>query len=591
MAGERKGKAYETLVMMSLLELKRQGKLKGKVFWNVTPNGMSIEPDFTIGVNANYPDVILLITHSGAAGNSHMKFWRNMGELAEAKTLLPLQPRVYSVAFDSIIKSDLKLLQSASFDGQLIVGDLAYGAHLQKWVDENASKLPKNKNEAVSFIADLLQRSDKPSVVRAFMGNLTADIFTLIQQSRPDLDQLWQMERVRAAGRAPEAKKTFVRRGLSKLLIFEEVDLALRLYTKIHVENKEVPQYIYDLNLARKSIRGAIPNDPEIQNVVELLDADTLKSIVTSTPPPAISAWLLILRNAAHLKHIGEYLVSNYDRLCDPTFLARNLNELRHNPWALVDRKSAPMNWPPHTVWLFDYLMDLFKTASGSPNGYGYAQLAREAAKIPGMPPATNRLYRIVLPDWLHRKGNEILLNTQLHSIALVLSNKLHKLGLKRVETLAEKLPGQLVASIIEAKLVTYRGFDPLYMLISSRIKGRLTQLRSAFADYCGLKGQAAKVPVYSIGSTIIDWQSVSDAGRDHKKKELCGRAVAIRYTWDESKNRFIKRPGLKNLFLVVDGTWRQEDLNSLALAGWDRIFYPDEIEDLVSAIERKGSN
>jgi hypothetical protein len=35
-----------------------------------------------------------------------------------------------------------------------------------------------------------------------------------------------------------------------------------------------------------------------------------------------------------------------------------------------------------------------------------------------------------------------------------------------------------------------------------------------------------------------------------------------------------------------VDGTWKQSDLEALSRAGWDEIFYPDEIEKVVAAIE-----
>src|SRR5438105_11464609 len=88
MAGERKGKTYEALVMVALEELKRRGKLHGEIFWNQKPAAMTIEPDLTIGEDPNEPSIVLLITHSGIAANSNMKFWRNLAELVEAKTVL-----------------------------------------------------------------------------------------------------------------------------------------------------------------------------------------------------------------------------------------------------------------------------------------------------------------------------------------------------------------------------------------------------------------------------------------------------------------------------------------------------------------------
>jgi hypothetical protein len=96
-AGEQKGKTYEALVMVVLQELHRQKKLSGNIFWNKTPSAMTIEPDFTIGPDVDHPSIVFLVTHSGSAGDSHKKFWRNMGELAEAKLFLDTLPSVYSI--------------------------------------------------------------------------------------------------------------------------------------------------------------------------------------------------------------------------------------------------------------------------------------------------------------------------------------------------------------------------------------------------------------------------------------------------------------------------------------------------------------
>jgi len=38
-------------------------------------------------------------------------------------------------------------------------------------------------------------------------------------------------------------------------------------------------------------------------------------------------------------------------------------------------------------------------------------------------------------------------------------------------------------------------------------------------------------------------------------------------------------------LILLLDGTWRQKDIDALVSAGWDEIYYPDEIDKLKEAI------
>ncbi len=144
----------------------------------------------------------------------------------------------------------------------------------------------------------------------------------------------------------------------------------------------------------------------------------------------------------------------------------------------------------------------------------------------------------------------------------------------------------RVVQTNLEQKVVTYRDFQPVRDLVMSACPtARLIRIKSCFGEAAGLSGLASDTTVLKAEQTLINWQSCSDAGRDHKKKELCGRAVALRYSWDAKPREFTPRPGVKKLILVVDGTWRQPDLDALIRAGWDEIFYPDEMEKLVDAI------
>jgi hypothetical protein len=58
-----------------------------------------------------------------------------------------------------------------------------------------------------------------------------------------------------------------------------------------------------------------------------------------------------------------------------------------------------------------------------------------------------------------------------------------------------------------------------------------------------------------------------------------------MRYRWDNNKKAFGHRLGVSRLFLVLDGSWTDGDLAALLRAGWDTIFYPDEMDKLVKAI------
>ncbi len=85
------------------------------------------------------------------------------------------------------------------------------------------------------------------------------------------------------------------------------------------------------------------------------------------------------------------------------------------------------------------------------------------------------------------------------------------------------------------------------------------------------------------IKHTFVNWQSAYGSHTNDKKKELCGRAIGLRYHWNGKA--FVPRPGVQKMILVLDGTWKQADLNALLRAGWDEIYYPDEMDQLAKAI------
>jgi hypothetical protein len=588
MAGEQKGKAYEAFTKAALEKLRRKGVFQGDIFWDDKPEGMTIVPDFIIGVTKEAPIFNLLVSHGGSAKESNRKYWRNCGELVECKLYLKTIPKVVSIFFDAVIKADIKKLGAATFDGELFVGDLKYGGQIQEWLESNLERFPKDKNAKTEF---LIQEAQSNKELGNLINLFTADLELLLKATAPiQLEQVWAMERRRSPGRAPRARDTFVRRGLSKLLIFEDLDVGLRLYTGKKVKPGEIPDYAFELGLASKAVGRVNPSDDEITNAVNLLGETTVRHLIGKTPFAKIEGWLSTLRNAAHLRFMGEYVASNFNKLKDARTLKGLLKELHGNPSALV-HQNLPSGWPPTQVWLLEYLVAMVRESKGGANSYGYAQLGRDvkdAGYTARMGSGNPRIWvgGFILSDWVHRTGEEELDDDDLLGISSVLSAKLKALDLNDVFRIKKTLPAALARNIMEAKLCTYRGFDPLTWLVKGACKtARAVQLRSCFAESAGMTGQVSQTHALVAQNTLINLQSASDAGRDHKKKELCGRAVALRYGWDASRQIFIPRPGIKKLFLVVDGTWRREDLLSLARAGWDEIFYPDEMDKLAAAI------
>jgi hypothetical protein len=584
MAGERKGKTYEAFVHLALGSLASRGDLAGTVYWNETPQGMTIDPDFTIGKSVDSPTTLLLVSHGGSTKESNRKYWRNVGELCEAKVRLKTQPRVYTVVFDAVIKDDIKKLEQSSFDGCLVVADRPYGAELLRWVEDHQESLPGNGVKKAEAIAKMIADGRK-SHPGPLLKQLSADIRKLLGGFRKELGALWTMERSRTAGRLPKARRTFVRRGLGKLLVFESVDLAFRLYSGKAVPLAEVPGYVFDLGLATRSIAGAKGADEEIRNAIALLGEQAIRPILRSAPHAEMAAWLTSLRNINHLVAIGAYVVDEFASLCDPAELARRLFALHSDPHALIVGARVPAAWPPGTVWLLEYLVELLKHEGGSATSFGYARLAQEAAKLDRMPAAGDRAYRIVLPDWIHRRGREKMMPDFIRGIAKVIAGHLSAIGLGRAKQAASSIASEIQNHILETKLLQYRGFDPLESLIVAAIGGGTEErIQGCFAELAELSGQAGQTQLFRKSKTLVNWQFASDEGKSHKKKELCGRAVSLRYAWSGSRRSFEPREGVDRLLLVVDGTWNQEDLDALSRAGWD-IFYPDEMGELLKAV------
>ncbi len=610
MAGERKGITYEAIVMIALDELAKKGELPGRVFWNEKPDGMTIEPDLTAGPDKDHPTHVFLVTHSGAAGNSHMKFWRNIGELVECKVRLPRPARTYSLVFDSVIKEDLKALQSAAFDGQVILGDTAKGRLLQQWVDRHQASLPKDKFDKVNAIRKAMRDRSATDCPRPLINDLVARLRRLVRTERTSLDTLWSMERARPIGVVPTARDTFLRRGVGKLLLLEhadDVEPSGQLKPSVPPAHVEA---LKTMGIATESISGPRVVDPQMLWAVRHLPTNTLAQLHEARSLDRVEEWVDTLLGLPSVSDQLQYLAKHWGDLTTGPGLFRHLQTCHRNP-----HKLCPAAAPPNSkrVWLFHLVVEWIKLAGGSRTAFGLAVLVNDLDTLKSDPVHRATVEAILgrQPTWLAKHTLGLGL-TDWHSaasrqtfafsdddlarVADVLARRLAECSRPEPKKDAPRLTEALVQTVLEAKLLTYRNFKPFEGLLGEALAGAglkgviLPALRSCFAEAASSAGatldpRSSGTTVMRVNSTFINWQSASDQGRDHKKKELCGRAPALRYSWDASANAFTRRPGVDKLILIVDGTWRQEDLDALVNAGWDEIFYPDEMDELVKAI------
>ena len=190
MASERYGRAFEALVVCAARQPDRKGP-KGEVRWNEAIPGQSVMPDVWISGLNGAPRVLFLVTHSGAPSASEKKFWRNVGELAEAKLLLSPPPITISVLFDNAIKESLGELELRLFDVYLAVPSL--DAQHADVLSSVAEKVASGQSHPSDFPDLIAAQARGDARIRRSLDWLAELLFTSIASLETSANtQLWE---------------------------------------------------------------------------------------------------------------------------------------------------------------------------------------------------------------------------------------------------------------------------------------------------------------------------------------------------------------------------------------------------------------
>ena len=352
MAGERIGILNEAIVFTALKRL----DFGRKVFWNAKPDRFSVEPDFTIGPSVSEPEIQILVTHSGSAKNSNMKFWRNIAELSEAKIRLPSPPRVFSIFFASHFYRDLLTVTEAAFDGQLLIDRQSYGEALTDWIHESGRTLPAEALEKQSEIERI--QAEDPTLDQ-LVQKLATDLRDLLTSHNASLDPLWHLERKRPKTSAPVARETFVRRGLAKLLAFPDVEKALQLYRGKPFFADTFPDFVYKLGFVARGIShhfgtAALPSDSELENAVSLLHPEEILTIAQNPGSSGFTNQLTKIRGLATFPHLCKFVQRHRSRLTKFEGMLETLESQHSKPTAGIRIPKSEAK--PTNVWIFDVI-------------------------------------------------------------------------------------------------------------------------------------------------------------------------------------------------------------------------------------------
>lgn len=588
MANEARGILFETITHAALQKAAVKAEIRGEVLWNQKPSGMSIRPDFTIGTDKDHPSHLILVTATGAPRNSEMKAWRNLGEMQEVKAQLPTPPTVVSLHYKSGVKRGLSAATQHLYDAVIYVEERSYYQPLTQWVQSNL----RNAGRAHRDRLTLLQAAvEEDSRLAGSIEALVADLTEALKQCNKDLEPLWELMREDFLEQHPavQARKTSVRRGLGKLLVLESHVREL-VYTTFSgaalIPTQELPSYVFDLGFFRKTIAGARLYDSEIVAVVNLLGPETCETLLRRAPE-AMQPWVNVLRQLGNVSEFLAFIADEYDQIADPDGLYVLLSDCQSDPALFAEEHGIEYTGQLSHNWLFTVLMDTIKASTGKQTGFGYAQLAVEMGRSEDITSGY-----ITIADWANRVPGTDLPSHVLRGVATVLATRIGGIGESQLPRLRSKLIEVTQRSFLEARIIPYRNFEVLLWLLEAELQRQevtyipKTSYEGWINEYSGVGRRVATTPFVRVGSSLIHWKTVSDAGKSHKKKELAARARAIRYEYNVERDTFIRREGVNQLVLIVDGTFGDEDLEVLVASGWDIIIYPDDIPELVANLK-----
>jgi hypothetical protein len=288
----------------------------------------------------------------------------------------------------------------------------------------------------------------------------------------------------------------------------------------------------------------------------------------------------LPLRAADNIDVYSQFVVDQFEKLIISEMMKEFLEKCYHDPVSILP-DDVDLDVEPRDVWLFVYCMTLEKALQGKVVAYGLSNLAADT----GYPKIGAGGF--VIPPFLHRQ--KPLPSDMLTAIAKVFSDKLKSIGKSKLGSSDFKMA--MKGMLIQRQryvLSTYRNFDPLAWLIEEVLKDAgLTVKRVTVPTFLKERAEASSATsvFLQVGKdTLIYSQSVTEAGRIHKIKELSARFRATKLKWDGKS--FSERPSAKNMYFVADGEWRSQDLEMFLRSGIDAVYFPDEIDKLAKAIK-----
>ncbi|GLI06717.1 hypothetical protein YDYSG_27470 [Paenibacillus tyrfis] len=575
MADEVLGNIYEVVTLVAIKYYTDVIKENETLFWNESPNGVSVIPDITIGYDKDKPRVLFLVSHTNAESASQKKFWRNIGEFVEARNALGKNIFIGNIMFDSGQKRQLSYVSKKLFDGFIELEDKKYGGSLISICQEITKIIIKNKidiADRIEYIHRLIiSNNEMIEVIKEYAGDLEK-LTTHSLVSKRWFDVYNNILQKKDESRTPSVMVTSVRRGLGRLLPIESESQLRDIINAAKMEKPiEVPEYFKMCKLVDHRTHGFIISDREILDLINLLSVEEILEYWKLSRNSSIA-----LKNTCHLINstknftlFHKFVLEHFDRLSTNEGLVMALEECFYHPNRFLGDHISLEN-----AWLFDYIMTIIKAHSGKQQGYGYTPLAKESGLLV---PGKRSILDFVLPKYISRES--LPAKYILSGISNALINKLKKIGATWLANNSSNVSEFYLRGLFEDKIYKMASFDPLKLIIETNLTStfeyfsRFPTLLTEFTN-----GGVATTGIILSKSTAIIWQSASKGHCNDKMKELMGRIAMLKVKLDSTGDEYIAQPKFKKILLVIDGDWKERHINNFIKVGADGVFYPNEM-------------
>ena len=474
-------------------------------------------------------------------------------------------------------------------DGELIVEKRPYGQNLIAFVDQYIDEFGNSDTERETYVSLICDKRDKKynNTFDNIVGQLSKDLKVLLQfGQKKELGSLWNCLRIidkRSGNLEKQSKLTYVRNGLAKLMLFPD-DIRPLVYNFITsgeiIECDLIPRYLENLKLIQIGLDETSfeIDSNEIVNLVESLGRKKCETAI-ATMPKRMHDFAQSLYCVENSGSYTDFVVENYSELTTAKGVADLLIACYNNPVDLL--KGRILKYKPIDTWLFSYAMTIKKAETGKVLAYGLSYLSKDSG-------IKDSRIRFLGPKFLWRQDS--FTDIEIDAISGVFAKLFSSISKKQFDSMEFRRSMYLM--LLQRAFYTlsnYRNYEPLRDITLNALKAagincKLIKQNTALSEFSGSTAATTDF-IFIPPDTLIYWQTVTEAGRIHKTKELSARFRSTKAKWNGKT--FLPRSSAEYIYFIADGEWRSEDFDMLVRSGIEKVFYPDEIDRLIDLIDK----